>query len=306
MAIPVSADILSVSKEQIQLSGANVDERILIGINTFTPENFSITINNPDQNQVRFEDSFYLRPAVPGASGTVKVVMDFPYHDRTTSGLENKNSANRVINGMSKSASDAFTYCQTRQNQDRSVSICKPLYIRVVDDQTAIPGLLYTAVLNILVEDSEGKGRPESKVITLNYRRRGAAIGIKLNDRDLYLNQGNDFSTGTSLCVFSPVYKDFELTLESNQHQGDQFYLLNRQLQKKLPYNASVSLNKGKSQLAAHSTWLEGGRLINARNAGECGVEHNADILLNIDPQTILNSQPGVYNGVLTVRVKGL
>ncbi len=295
LALMTQAASLELSRSQLRLDNARIENQVQLNIQTQHPEKFSINISAV--NATASPDEFILKPELPDASGKVVVVMDLPYRDQGTNGLQSRASINRVRNNQPRTASNEFSLC------NETKKVCKPLTVLVKDDDTAIPGIIYSSVITLQVTDDQGQSRQQRLI--LKYHKDGDRLGIKKSKKRLNLNSTNDYTDSVDLCVFSPVYNHFWISFEDKKRH--QFVLKGKKTRELLPYNVSFSRkeNPNSSIAVSPKQWSFGGHPAPARKRSMCS-ENNIRVFVDIDRKDVNRSPADTYKGKLVIRVKAL
>ena len=294
-----AAEISNLSRHSIYLSESKRVETIRLDVSVKNKHSYFITIQSDNAGLFSADNNeFVLQPTLPGIKGSVRVVFDFPYLERSESGLTRADSINRVTNHQKNRVRDQYSLCP---NTSR---ICKPLTVMVTDDGEAIPGIRYTTTLTITVESDDGLHPPSTKILTLNYQRSGSAIGLKGSTNHVLLTAGNNYTNHVDYCAFSMAYSRFNLSVGSKNSSGNDFYLVDHRANQ-LPYRVSVSLNNRPGIDVKQDQWVTNGILEKASDASNCR-NYNARVHLNIPKEDLFQSSAGIYRDTITVRVKGI
>ena len=293
------AGALSLNKTSVALNDSRITDHLRFSVELDNPERFYITLSAPDYN-AGHSDIFVMTPESAGVPGRVSFIMELPFFEQKQSLPGSGNNPNRIRNNVREAASSSYSLCPEPVQFAGPGKVCKPLSFRVVDDEEAIPGIIYSTRLSKLVEDTDGRQYLET--IEVSYRKSGSPLTVSAREKELKLNSANQFSTSTEFCVSSPAYSHFDIRFEPDRSERQQF-LLTGSNNTTLPYMVDVEIN-GNPYPVIPGQWITGERTVIARNEILCGGRDNVRLSLNIPHDTVKNSKPGTYQGVLTAWVK--
>ena len=304
MSIPASAfgSDLSISKTALSLSDSKINEQLTFRVELPNSNDFHITLRSNNSAKSTREDLFNLTPEDQRADGEVSFAIEIPFFEDAQDALRNPGSQNRVRNNYRHSASSAYSTCPTPEQFNTSTTTCKPIRILVIDDETAIPGIIYSTDIELIIETAEGQRLSET--INVSYRKRGSTLGIISRKNSVSLTANTDYKDSVDLCVYSYIPTEFELKLESNHAEGSNF-LLQGEKGSSLEYKADVVFNTTSKRVSAKNNhWIQGGHPVRARVDSKCNGNNNVKLELYIERQAVTHATPGIYNGILTARVK--
>ena len=293
---------LTVTRTSVELNDSKSRDQVRFIAELTSPRQFYITVSAPVYGDSTETDLFQMRPEQLRLGGSVSFAMEIPFHEQKQNTQRRKDSPNRVRNNYRHSASGQFSLCPTPAHISEVTRVCKPLTFFIIDDETAIPGVTYSTRLNLLLEFDSGEQYFEN--IELKYRKKGSPISIASRKRNLLLDDTTNFSDSVDFCVFSPVYPDFDIKVDGQWAQQGNF-LLNSARGDKMPYQVSLQLNQTPARVPVKpDQWISGGQTIIARNRNECRGNSNLSLNAHLERSDINNAKPGIYQDVLTVRVK--
>lgn len=303
-ALGLQAAELKIHKKMVTLNDSRTTGETTLSLQLASPDDVHITVKSA--GSTGDTQTFYMTPEQADTPGKVAFAMALPYHQQVKGALKNKASENRVRNNYQQSASHAFSSCPSARKVNTG-KICKPLSFRVVDDEEAVPGIFYSARVDVLVETHNGKKFTEQVII--RYRKKGSAIHVVTRKKEFNLVQSKNYSDTARFCVFSRFYSKFQVRLESDKVKAHKRILTDNQ-GRTLPYKVDATLNTPNQKKAypniKSGVWLSGGEAIKSEKKAGCAGEKHLVVTVHIDEKDVSAAMPGIYDGVLTLRVKAI
>lgn len=300
-----SNDLL-IRQKLVDLTSKQLTNQIELDLFLNNHKEFYISITSPTVGNKGDKQFFFMRPiSGKGDKRQVKLALDLPYEQLTSGSPYQINTGNSVKNEhKGRLVTDSYSSCPNSTNTNRK-RICKPLSFLVIDIDSE-PGTVYGADLLIELRTKNGY-LVASETVYVTYTNLASPIGIYTSKNKLSLTARNTYRDSTPLCVFSRSAKGFDTILEGQQHNG-RFVLTGRgNPSLHLPYDAYISLNQPDHfEKIAPWEWVSGGIPINTKNVIGCKGRSNLNVQVHIKNSDVSKTLSGIYEGVLTVRVRAI
>lgn len=304
-SISVADDSLTLRQTTVDLTSSKITDQLVLDLYLSQPEEFYVSISTSVSGRGNDRNFFYMKPiSGTGGKNQVKLALDLPYEQITPGGSYRTNTVNSVVNKTeSRLATNVYSSCPATRNPYGGGRVCKPLSFLIVD-MDSVPGTTYGVDLDVEIT-TRNHTTVLRDTIYVTYTNMNSPIGIYSHRDRLSLKPENNFMDSSTFCVFSRSKLNFDVRLEGEQ-KNEQL-ILRGSGQHYLPYSIRLDFNRhNQPDYAKPFEWISGGRVINAKNSLGCLGRKNLEVQALISPETVRNTKPGQYSGVLTVRVRAL